>query len=55
MLKLREPLFIGGINRFSSIPVSADVHASFNGCIEKVMFCLVLRYLEASLRAKIWE
>jgi len=37
MLKLRQPLFIGGINSFSDIPISADVHTSFKGCIEKVI------------------
>ena len=36
MLKLREPLFIGGTNDFSSIPIAAEAHTNFKGCIEKV-------------------
>ena len=37
MLKLRQPLFIGGTDYLSNIPISADVHSSFKGCIEKVL------------------
>ncbi|XP_065069977.1 pikachurin-like [Rhopilema esculentum] len=36
MLKLREPLFIGGTNDFSSIPIAAEAHTHFKGCIEKI-------------------
>lgn len=36
MLKLREPLFIGGAKSFADIPLSADIHSYFKGCIEKV-------------------
>eukprot|EP00794_Sanderia_malayensis_P007786 gene7786-8631_t len=37
MLKLREPLYIGGVEYFTDVPIVSKVHARFRGCIEKVL------------------
>ena len=36
MLKLRQPLFVGGVKYFSDIPIGVEIHNHFRGCIEKV-------------------
>ncbi len=36
MLKLRRPLFVGGIKFFSDVPSVVGSYSNFKGCIEKV-------------------